>query len=216
MKAKLYKLVGQFCIVILLLLFPEILQAGLGVKNSSAYLGGGRWNWTIFIDADDSTMARIKCVNYRLHPTFARQLVPVCDSPETAFRFSANGWGTFTVGVEVVFKDGGTKQLQHLLTFAAADKDESLNVRPENWSNQIEPGWWEWGIYMAGSAADLQKVRCVEYTLHPSFPNPVRVVCSPQDRFELVTRGWGTFEVQIKLILQDGSVRKLSHQLRLQ
>lgn len=214
MKANLFKLFGQLCVAILLILLPDILYAGVSVKNNSTYMGSGRWNWTIYIDTDAITMAQIKCVNYHLHPTFAKPDVQVCNSPDTGFGYSANGWGTFNVGVEVLFKDGNVQKLQHALAFEAAKKARALDVRPENWSREIEPGWWEWGIYLAGSPAELGRIRCVEYTLHPSFPNPVRVVCTPQKRFELVARGWGTFNIQIKVMLQDGTIRNFSHQLR--
>jgi len=44
--------------------------AAVAVANTSTYAGSGRWNWTIFIDADAATLRQIKCVEYTLHPTF--------------------------------------------------------------------------------------------------------------------------------------------------
>jgi transcription initiation factor IIF auxiliary subunit len=57
------------------------------------------------------------------------------------------------------------------------------------------------------ASAELDRIRCVEYTLHPSFPNHVRLVCTRQNGFELTARGWGTFTVLIRLLFKDGSVR---------
>ena len=52
-----------------------------------------------------------------------------------------------------------------------------------------------------------------EYTLHPTFPNPARVVCDRPSRFELAAQGWGTFTVGVKLMLKDCSVRQLTSPL---
>ena len=89
-----------------------------------------------------------------------------------------------------------------------------LQVEPKNWARELEPGWWEWGVYLDGVARELDKVKCVEYTLHPTFPNPVRTVCSRKTRFELNAKGWGTFTIRIKVLLQDGSVYHTEHPLR--
>ncbi len=193
---------------------PSPSLAALTVKNTSTYAGAGRWDWTIFVEADFDTLRQIECVEYILHPTFPEPVRKVCNQPETKFAHSANGWGTFTVKVNILFKNGHKLELEHPLVFEQEPAPVSLNVTPRNWSRQIEPGWWEWGIYIEGAQTELDRIRCVEYTLHPTFPNPVRVVCSRPDRFELTARGWGTFTVKIKLMLKDGSMRQLAHPLQ--
>jgi transcription initiation factor IIF auxiliary subunit len=187
--------------------------AALTVKNTSAYVGGGRWDWTIFVDADADTLRQIECVKYVLHPTFPNPVREVCNKPETKFAYSTNGWGTFTVKVNILYKDRRTEVLEHPLVFKQASTPGALNVTPTNWSRQIEPGWWDWGVYIEGAPTELDRIRCVEYSLHPTFPNPVRRVCSRADRFLLAARGWGTFTVGIKLFLNDGSIRQMSHRL---
>lgn len=193
---------------------PSTSLAALTVKNTSSYAGGDRWNWTIFIEADPHTLRQIECVEYHLHPTFPKP-EPVCNKPETKFAYSANGWGTFTVKVTIFFRDGHTQVLKHPLVFEQKTTQGPLHVTPRNASREIEPGWWEWTIYMEGAHAELDRIRCVEYTLHPTFPNPVRVVCSRPNRFELTARGWGTFTVMIKLMLKDDSIRQMTHTLQL-
>jgi transcription initiation factor IIF auxiliary subunit len=187
--------------------------AALAVKNTSSYTGAGRWDWTIFIEADPDTLRQIECVEYVLHPTFPDPVRKVCNQPNTKFAHSTNGWGTFTVKVNIQYKDGRVEALQHRLVFEQQPATAAISVTAKNWSRQIEPGWWEWGIRIEGPPAELERIRCVEYTLHPTFPNPVRVVCSRSRGFELVARGWGTFTVEIKLMLNDGSLRRLSHRL---
>ena len=188
--------------------------AELIVKNTSSYAGAGRWDWTIFVEADSPMLRQIKCIEYHLHPSFFKPVRKVCNQPETKFAYSTNGWGTFTVKVNILFKDGHKQMLEHPLVFEQKPKPVLLNVTSKNWSQEIEPGWWDWGVYIEGTPTELDQIRCVEYTLHRTFLNPVRVVCSSQNRFELVARGWGTFAVKIKLFLEDGSIRQMSHQLK--
>ena len=242
----------------LLMVFGAVLAHAqqVGVKNSSSYVGGGRWDWTIYIDADASTLEQIECVEYQLHPTFQNPLRKVC-KPDTKFALSSNGWGTFNIGVNIIYKDRHTQQLKHELVFKEKSaisplnvmpkkksrellfkeksatsplnvmpkkksrelifKEKSatlpLNVIPKNRSHEIEEGWWEWELFIDGREEELAKIRCVEYTLHKSFPNPVRMVCSHDNKFLLVGRGWGMFTVKILLILNDGSIHHMSHPL---
>jgi len=187
--------------------------AAVTVSNTSNYVGAGRWDWTIFVDADPAMLQEIKCVVYTLHPTFPDPVVEVCAHPETKFALSRNGWGTFTVKVKILYKDGRVEYVDHQLIFKQQTAPTTLNVTVENSAKEIEPGWWEWSIYIKGTPDEIKQIRCVEYTLHPSFPNPVRLVCTPNNHFLLTARGWGTFKVPIKVMLKDGSIRELSHQL---
>lgn len=190
--------------------------AAVTMKNTSAYAGGGRWDWKIFVDADPATLRQIKCVKYTLHPTFPNPVRQVCDSPRTNFALSSNGWGTFTIEAEVQYRNGRTETLQHRLVYEQETAPGLANVRLRNWSRELEPGWWDWGISLEGAPSELSQVRCVEYTLHPTFPNPVRMICTRDNNFLLTARGWGTFTLGAKLMLQDGSIRELKHQLKFQ
>jgi transcription initiation factor IIF auxiliary subunit len=187
--------------------------AATTVSNTSNYAGAGRWDWAIFVDADPDALRQIESVEYNLHPTFPNPVRKVCGQPETKSALSSNGWGTFTVKVKIQYKNGSVENLEHELIFKQETAPTTLNVTVENSAKEIEPGWWEWSIYIKGTPAEIKQIRCVEYTLHPSFPNPVRLVCTPNNRFLLTARGWGTFKVPIKLMLKDGSIRELSHQL---
>jgi transcription initiation factor IIF auxiliary subunit len=78
--------------------------------------------------------------------------------------------------------------------------------------------WWDWSIYLAGSASELSKIRCVTYHLHPTFPYPNRRVCyddnsDPQHAFAISTDGWGIFPVSIDVLFKDGTRLSGWHQL---
>ncbi len=86
----------------------------------------------------------------------------------------------------------------------------------QNTSRNIGGGRWDWTVFIDPRSADLNKIKCVEYTLHPTFPNPVRMVCdmgSSAEPFALRSNGWGTFQIKIRVLLRDGSIRDISHQL---
>ncbi len=92
--------------------FESIINTG----NTAQPDGNGRWNWTVFLDADQNTLSEIKCVEYTLHPTFPKPIRKVCN-PANGFGLSSNGWGTFNIKIKIMFKDGRTRKLNHMLRF---------------------------------------------------------------------------------------------------
>lgn len=95
---------------------PDIQTGQVIPKNTSQQDGTGRWNWTIYLDASQSTLSKIQCVEYTLHSTFPDPVRTVCD-PTSGFALSTNGWGTFEVKIKIIYKDGRTKNLTHMLKF---------------------------------------------------------------------------------------------------
>lgn len=75
--------------------------------------------------------------------------------------------------------------------------------------------WWE--VFVEGDDRTLGDIKCVKYTLHPTFPEPVRTVCrrgSQSGRgFPLSSNGWGTFNVGVEVTFNDGDARYLTHEL---
>jgi transcription initiation factor IIF auxiliary subunit len=45
--------------------------------------------------------------------------------------------------------------------------------------------WWSWAVWIDGAPEQLRDIEFVEYTLHPSFPDPVRVVTIRDNNFKL-------------------------------
>lgn len=76
--------------------------------------------------------------------------------------------------------------------------------------------FWRWSICLDGPDAELDAVDHVVYTLHSTFPNPVRTVTDRQTRFRLETAGWGTFTVYARVVgKEDGAEQHLEHELDL-
>jgi len=91
--------------------------AALTITNTSSYMGGGRWAWKVFVDADAETLQRIECVEYTLHSTFPDPVRRVCNQAKTRFALSTNGWGTFTIKVRIEYRDGRSDLREHQLVF---------------------------------------------------------------------------------------------------
>ncbi len=197
-------------------------QEGIAAGNRSAYLGGGRWAWTVYVQAPAGTIRSIRCVEYTLHPTIPNPVRQVCDpGPGPGyFPVSAEGWGTFPIPIQVQFRNGKTQTLTYQLRFerqAAQPAQAPAGLGVDNVARQASRTTWNWTVFLKGPEEALNQVRCVQYTLHPTFPDPVREVCSrgsgPQ-AFPLSATGWGTFEIGVRILLKDGKVQQLKHQLR--
>jgi hypothetical protein len=57
----------------------------------------------------------------------------------------------------------------------------------------------------ADSPELMQRVLKVVYHLHPTFPNPDREVSDRQSSFELLTAGWGQFNLSADVYFDDNS-----------
>lgn len=75
--------------------------------------------------------------------------------------------------------------------------------------------WWKWSVWLEGSAKELAAIDHVVYTLHPTFPDPVRTVKNRRTAFKLESSGWGEFEIYLQIAHRDGKVRKRRHWLTL-
>lgn len=72
---------------------------------------------------------------------------------------------------------------------------------------------YDWEIHLeARSAPEVAKV---EYILHETYRNPVRIRKNPEDSFSLQSTGWGEFDVGVKVYFKDGAVVRLRHPLKL-
>ena len=72
---------------------------------------------------------------------------------------------------------------------------------------------WKWWIWIEGPDDELDQIDHVVYTLHPTFPNPVRTVSDRASKFRLKAVGWGTFLIHAKVIDRDGKETRLKHDL---
>jgi transcription initiation factor IIF auxiliary subunit len=219
----------------------------LPFNNTAKYVGNGRYDWTVFVDADAATLAQIKSVEYTLDPTFPNPVRTV-SKRENKFALSSSGWGVFTMYIKVSFADGKVGNYRYPLRFSkptygqkeqsfpeTAGKDhraqtlppsateETINLDTEaittgNTSKKIGGGTWEWSVFIVARDMLLKQVSYVEYTLHPTFADPIQRVTQrgleKGKGFVLTATGWGTFEIAVKVAFVNGKTRFLKHQLK--
>lgn len=95
------------------------------------------------------------------------------------------------------------------------DQEATLESTIASTSSSAPLGWWRWRVWIAGDDAELERVEWVRYQLHPTFPEPTRIVQDRASRFELQGSGWGEFTIYACAHLEDGSDQEFRHWLRL-
>lgn len=108
-----------------------------------------------------------------------------------------------------------------LLSFRALSLTQSA-LSAENVSTYIGNNRWEWTVFIwtvfiKTDTKTLSQIRCVQYVLHPTFPNRIRRICDrgpdPNEAFPLTANGWGVFDVPITITFADGHMENLVHHL---
>ena len=74
--------------------------------------------------------------------------------------------------------------------------------------------WWKWSLWIEGSEEDLDEIRSVTYTLHPTFPETISTVTDRASKFQLRCSGWGIFLIPVEVRLKNGKSVRLAHQLQ--
>jgi transcription initiation factor IIF auxiliary subunit len=95
-----------------------------------------------------------------------------------------------------------------LFTLPVSGQTMSVN----NTAQYLGNGRYSWTVFLKG---DLAHVASVQYTLHPTFPEPV--VWGKGPNFAYSSVGWGEFNVLARIYYKD-KLRKpttLNHWLRL-
>jgi hypothetical protein len=100
---------------------------------------------------------------------------------------------------------------------SAGTATEVPQISAHNTSSRLSERWWGWTVFIDAPPQVLEQVGCVVYQLHPTFrPSMVRVCNRGDGRpFALKAQGWGTFDIQIRVLMKDGRQYDLSHELRL-
>ena len=88
-------------------------------------------------------------------------------------------------------------------------------IKVDNTAKYVGNGRYDWTVSIVADKSVLSKIQAVEYTLHPTFPDPVRRGTGP--RFSISANGWGEFSIKVKIIYKDRnrSPTTLNYWLRL-
>jgi len=63
--------------------------------------------------------------------------------------------------------------------------------------------YYKWMVFMDESEDNLKLVRSVEYRLHKTFANRIRIIEDRKSKFALKTTGWGNFWINIIVYLTN-------------
>jgi transcription initiation factor IIF auxiliary subunit len=193
-------------------------QTILEVANSSRYVGKGRWNWTVYINAPEEILRRIERVEYHLHPTFPNpiRIVDTLGDPRYPWGYSTNGWGIFQISVKIIYLNGRITELPHMLKFESLEVEEPLPIRVRNVARSLRNNLWGWTVFIRGPEEALEQILLVEYTLHPDILNNVREVPTQGSgvrTFSLSDKSSRPFQIRIRVFLRNGRVQYLNHVL---
>ena len=75
---------------------------------------------------------------------------------------------------------------------------------------------WQWTVFIHGTPDALAHVRCVQYSLDPTFPNPHRTVCDrgARDRpFASNGATWAQFSLSATVIFDDKKEQHVQYKL---
>ena len=63
---------------------------------------------------------------------------------------------------------------------------------------------WNWSVWLEGPDRELDRIKCVDYLLHPTFLEPVRQISDRRSKFRLNSSGWGEFMIYLNIKHKDG------------
>jgi transcription initiation factor IIF auxiliary subunit len=75
--------------------------------------------------------------------------------------------------------------------------------------------FYKWRVFVDEPRDTLTQIDSVEYTLHPTFPEPHQVRTDPSDNFALDASGWGEFNILVTVRYKDGREEQTQHWLDL-
>lgn len=99
----------------------------------------------------------------------------------------------------------------YLLMAMTVPGQEGIQIR--NSAQYMGSGRYDWTVCLSRDTplSVLDSIDFVEYTLHPTFPNPVR---RGEGRFfSLSTNGWDEFDILVKVVFKDGQESRITYSL---
>ena len=91
----------------------------------------------------------------------------------------------------------------------------STPIRSHNAAARKDEKYFDCMVFLSGPAALLDRIDCVEYTLHETFPEPHKKTCRPEadPNFSVTFSAWGTFDIPVAVTMQDGAKMEWVHRL---
>jgi transcription initiation factor IIF auxiliary subunit len=74
---------------------------------------------------------------------------------------------------------------------------------------------FDWCVFLDEEREILNNIEYIKYILHPTFPNPERIVYDYKDKFALYSNGWGSFNIRIEIVSKNKVIYKTNYYLNL-
>jgi transcription initiation factor IIF auxiliary subunit len=200
---------------------PQKVDKNIKIIGNSWYTGymqnNHNWVWNSSIGGSRRAMGNISRVVWSVKDSVrTREYLNTTDAANSFIaRGTVKGIGFVDVMAVVYFRDRTSRNLSYRFTFnRPAQRNMTLEQTDRYWGKVSGRSNWEWTLRIKGNLVDLADIRQVTYHLHPTFPNPDRVVRGTMENgFAFTTRGWGTFLVRATVLLKDGSTLQLTKNL---
>jgi transcription initiation factor IIF auxiliary subunit len=84
-----------------------------------------------------------------------------------------------------------------------------VTIHFDNYAKKVgrrgDHDWYQWMVFVDENDNVLNKIEHVQYLLHRTFPNPLRISDDRKSKFALESSGWGSFTVYITVRFKDGT-----------
>ena len=91
----------------------------------------------------------------------------------------------------------------------------AVPIRSYNAAFRRDERYFDCLLFLSGPMVLLERIECVEYTLHKTFNKPHRKLCRPEadPNFSLPFSAWGTFDIPVRVTMQDNTKMEWVHGL---
>lgn len=97
---------------------------------------------------------------------------------------------------------------------------DMMNIQFNHYAKKIQSTgkrqWYKWKIFVDEQPGIINEIESVTYVLHPTFPNPIRIVTDANSKFALEESGWGSFTMLIRTNFKNGEEFEIDYFLDLE
>jgi hypothetical protein len=126
-------------------------------------------------------------------------------------------WSDFAPGylLEEISKPEKVAPRKVHAVFTRGQIPPSAPIRSYNAASRRDQKYFDCLVFLSGPAVLLERIECVEYTLHETFPHPHKKVCRPEadPNFSVSFSAWGTFDIPVRVTMHDGAQIEWVHGL---
>lgn len=94
-----------------------------------------------------------------------------------------------------------------------------MKIKFKNFAREIyskgEAKRFQWKVFVNEDESVLDTIESITYLLHPTFPDPLRIIKNRESNFALESSGWGEFDIQITIKFKNGEETKQTYPLKL-